>query len=190
MNMTKEIVLVLTAALVSVVASPLHAQTAAEALKPYVALKRPERQSDSCEGAQEERAWSFYGTLGVDASHPMLKIRQSHPYISIAIIVRARRHSQPSRERSPSRKTRSRYYRALRRPGRGSHSLGGFVDPYRSSESDSVRPEFIDPRHLLGTPITTWLSDSLTTKPSSKPEKCRRRIMICCYRAGKEQDVA
>ena len=25
---------------------------------------------------------------------------------------------------------------------------GGFVDPYRSPETDAVRPEFIDPRHL------------------------------------------
>ena len=44
MNLIKVIVLALTAALVPVVASPLHAQTAAEALKRYAALNKPERK--------------------------------------------------------------------------------------------------------------------------------------------------
>ena len=53
-------------------------------LKAYEALKNPERKMRLIEGAKKEGRLVFYGTLGVDASRPMLeKFRQSHPYISI-----------------------------------------------------------------------------------------------------------
>ena len=149
MNMTKEIVLVLTAALVSVVASPLHAQTAAEALKPYVALKKPERQIRLVEGAKKEARLVFYGTLGVDASVRCLRN-------SVKVIL----NISIGHYRSGSVGIHNRVVNEARA---GKHEVdiielsagpvadlirGGFVDPYRSSESDSVRPEFIDPRHF------------------------------------------
>ena len=64
--------------------SSVLAQTAGDVLKAYEALKKPERKMRLIEGAKKEGRLVFYGTLGVDASRPMLeKFRQSHPYISI-----------------------------------------------------------------------------------------------------------
>src|ERR1700746_2515938 len=72
------------AASLFILASPVHAQTAGEVLKRYESLKNPERKNRLIEEARKEGNLVFYGTLGVDASRPLLeKFRQAHPYISI-----------------------------------------------------------------------------------------------------------
>ena len=129
--------------------SPSHGQTAGEILKVYEPLKRLERKTKLMEGAKKEGLLVFYGTLGVDAARPMLeKFRQAHPYISIG------------HYRSGSTGI---YNRVVNEARAGKHEVdiielsagpvsdlirGGFVDPYHSSETDPVRTEFIDPRHL------------------------------------------
>jgi iron(III) transport system substrate-binding protein len=148
MNMVKTIAFVLSTLLLFVPLL-LNAQTAAEALKPYRTLNKTERQVRLIEGAKKEGSLVLYGTLGVDASRPMLeRFRQSHPYISIG------------HYRSGSVGIHNRVVNEARA---GKHEVdiielsagpvadlirGGLVDPYRSSEADRVRPEFIDPRHF------------------------------------------
>jgi iron(III) transport system substrate-binding protein len=141
--------IVLIASYLAVLASPMHAQTAGELLKVYETLKKPERKTRLIEGAKKEGRVVFYGTLGVDASRPMLeKFRQAYPYISV------------DHYRSGSVGI---YNRVVNEARAGKHEVdivelsagpvsdlvrGGFIDPYRSPETDAVRPEFIDPRHL------------------------------------------
>jgi iron(III) transport system substrate-binding protein len=141
--------MVLIAFCLAVGISPTHAQTAGAVLKVYETLKKPERKTRLIDGAKKEGRLVFYGTLGVDASRPMLeKFRQNYPYISI------------DHYRSGSVGI---YNRVVNEARAGKHEVdiielsagpvadlvrGGFIDPYRSSEMDAVRPEFIDPRHL------------------------------------------
>jgi hypothetical protein len=82
--------ILLAAADLCVFVSPIPAQTAGEVLKGYETLKNPERKSRLIEGARKEGNLVFYGTLGVDASRPLLeKFRQAHPIFRSAIIARA-----------------------------------------------------------------------------------------------------
>jgi len=134
---------------VFVASSSLHAQTAGEILKSYDSLKKPERKTRLIEAARKEGRLLFYGTLGVDAAQPMLeKFRQAHSYLSIG------------HYRSGSTGI---YNRVVSEARAGKHEVdiielsagpvadlvrGNIIDPYRSSESDGVRPEFLDPRHL------------------------------------------
>jgi iron(III) transport system substrate-binding protein len=149
MKMKRVIGIVILAILPSAPASPIHAQTAGEILKAYETLKKPERKTRLIEGAKKEGRLVVYGTLGIDAARPMLeKFRQAHPYISIG------------HYRSGSTGI---YNRVVNEGRAGKHEVdiielssgpvsdlirGGFVDPYRSPETEAVRPEFIDPRHL------------------------------------------
>src|SRR5262249_38331623 len=76
--------IVLIASCLAFPVSSLHAQTAGEILKVYETLKKPERKTRLIEAAKKEGRLVFYGTLGVDASRPMLeKFRQNYPYVSI-----------------------------------------------------------------------------------------------------------
>jgi iron(III) transport system substrate-binding protein len=141
--------ILLAAADLCVFVSPIPAQTAGEVLKGYETLKNPERKSRLIEGARKEGNLVFYGTLGVDASRPLLeKFRQAHPYISIG------------HYRSGSTGI---YNRVVNEARAGKHEVdiiensagpvsdlirSGLVDPYRSSETDAIRSEFIDSRHL------------------------------------------
>ena len=149
MNIKAVLGILLAAADLCVFVSPIPAQTAGEALKGYESLKNPERKSRLIEGARKEGNLVFYGTLGVDASRPLLeKFRQAHPYISIG------------HYRSGSTGI---YNRVVNEARAGKHEVdiiensagpvsdlirGGLVDPYRSSETDAIRSEFIDSRHL------------------------------------------
>jgi iron(III) transport system substrate-binding protein len=149
MNIKAVLGILLAAAELFVLASPIHAQTAGEVLKGYESLKNPERKSRLIEGARKEGNLVFYGTLGVDASRPLLeKFRQAHPYISIG------------HYRSGSTGI---YNRVVNEARAGKHEVdiiensagpvsdlirGGLVDPYRSPETDAIRSEFIDSRHL------------------------------------------
>ena len=149
MNIQAVIGIVISALSLTLTFSSIHAQTAGEILKAYESLKKPERKTRLVEGAKKEGRLVVYGTLGVDAARPMLeKFRQAHPYISIG------------HYRSGSTGV---YNRVVNEGRAGKHEVdiielsagpvadlirGGFVDPYRSPETDAVRPEFIDPRHL------------------------------------------
>ena len=149
MNIKAVLGILLAAADLCVFVSPIPAQTAGEVLKGYETLKNPERKSRLIEGARKEGNLVFYGTLGVDASRPLLeKFRQAHPYISIG------------HYRSGSIGI---YNRVVNEARAGKHEVdiiensagpvsdlirGGLVDPYRSSETDAIRSEFIDSRHL------------------------------------------
>jgi iron(III) transport system substrate-binding protein len=149
MKIETVIVVVVLAMYLAPSVSPSHAQTAGEILKVYEPLKRLERKTRLMEGAKKEGLLVFYGTLGVDAARPMLeKFRQAHPYISIG------------HYRSGSTGI---YNRVVNEARAGKHEVdiielsagpvsdlirGGLVDPYHSSETDAVRMEFIDPRHL------------------------------------------
>src|SRR5262245_7490205 len=149
MNLKPMLGVVLIAFCLAVGVSPMHAQTAGEVLKVYETLKNPERKTRLIDGAKKEGRLVFYGTLGVDASRPMLeKFRQNYPYISI------------DHYRSGSVGI---YNRVVNEARAGKHEVdiielsagpvadlvrSGFIDPYRSPETEAVRPEFIDPRHL------------------------------------------
>jgi iron(III) transport system substrate-binding protein len=149
MNIKAVLGILLTATELFAFALPIHAQTAGEVLKVYESLKNPERRSRLTEGARKEGNLVFYGTLGVDASRPLLeKFRQAHPYVSIG------------HYRSGSTGI---YNRVVNEARAGKHEVdiielsagpvsdlirAGLVDPYRSPETDSMRAEFIDPRHL------------------------------------------
>jgi ABC-type Fe3+ transport system substrate-binding protein len=149
MNIKPMLGIVLIASYLAALVSPMHAQTAGEVLKAYETLTKLQRKTRLIEGAKKEGRLVFYGTLGVDASRPMLeKFRQSYPYISI------------DHYRSGSVGI---YNRVVNEARAGKHEVdiielsagpvsdlirGGFVDPYRSTETDAVRQEFIDPRHF------------------------------------------
>ena len=149
MNIKAVIGMVILALSLALTFSLIHAQTAGDILKAYENLKKPERKTRLVEGAKKEGRLVVYGTLGVDAARPMLeKFRQAHPYISIG------------HYRSGSTGI---YNRVVNEGRAGKHEVdiielsagpvaelirSGFVDPYRSPETDAVRPEFIDPRHL------------------------------------------
>ena len=149
MNIKAVLGILLAATELSFFASPIRAQTAGEVLKVYESLKGPERKSRLIEGARKEANLVFYGTLGVDASRPLLeKFLQAHPYISIG------------HYRSGSTGI---YNRVVNEARAGKHEVdiiensagpvsdlirGGLVDPYRSPETDAIRSEFIDSRHL------------------------------------------
>jgi hypothetical protein len=186
MNIKPILVIVLIASYLAVLVSPMHAQTAGEVLKVYETLKKPERKAGLIEGAKKEGRLVFYGTLGVDASRPMLeKFRQGYPYISI------------DHYRSGSVGI---YNRVVNEARAGKHEVdiielsagpvsdlirGGFIDPYRSSEADTLHPEFMI-LDIFGTPTTIWLWDLPTTRIWSRPSRSRRRTKICCCRAGRE----
>jgi iron(III) transport system substrate-binding protein len=149
MNINVVIAILISALSLALTFSPIHAQTAGEILKAYESLKKPERKLRLVEGAKKEGRLVVYGTLGIDAARPMLeKFRQAHPYISIG------------HYRSGSTGV---YNRVINEGRAGKREVdiielsagpvsdlirGGFVDPYRSPETDAVRPEFVDPRHL------------------------------------------
>ena len=126
-----------------------YGQTAGEVLKGYDPLRKPDRKARLVEEAKKEGSLVFYGTLGVDAARPLLeKFRQAHPYISIG-------HYRSG--------TVGVYNRVVNEAKAGKHDVdiieisagpvadllrAGLIDPYRSAETDAVRPEFIDPRSL------------------------------------------
>jgi iron(III) transport system substrate-binding protein len=140
---------VLIASYLVVLVSPMHAQTAGQVLKVYETLNKPERKTGLIEGAKKEGRLVFYGTLGIDASRPMLeKFRQSHPYISID---HYRSGSVGIYNRVINEARAGKYEVDIIELSAGPVSdliRGGFIDPYLSSETTAVRPEFIDTRHL------------------------------------------
>jgi hypothetical protein len=84
MNIKPALAIVLLATHLAVPVSSVLARTAGDVLESYEALKKPERKMRLIEEAKKEGRLVFYGTLGVDASRPMLdRFRQSHSYISI-----------------------------------------------------------------------------------------------------------
>ncbi|MFQ5950094.1 MAG: ABC transporter substrate-binding protein, partial [Nitrospiria bacterium] len=129
--------------------SPAHAQTAGGILKSLEGLKEKERHSRLVEGAKKEGRLVFYGTLGIDASRPMLEeFRKSYPYLSIG---HYRSGESGIYNKVVNEGKAGRYAVDVIESSAGPvYSLiqGGFVDPYRSIESRAVRPEFVDPKRL------------------------------------------
>jgi len=139
----------LTACTALLFASPTLAQTAGGILKAYESLSKSERKSRLVEGAKKEGRLVFYGALGVDAAAPMLeKFRQSQPYLSIG-------HYRAGAVGI--------YNKVVNEAKGGKHEVdvielsagpvfelikGGLIDSYRSSESETVRSEFRDPRYF------------------------------------------
>jgi len=125
------------------------AQSAGDILKTYDALAKSEKRARLIDGAIKEGRFVFYGTLGVDAAAPMLeKFRQSHSYLSIGhyrgngsglfnkVVTEARGAKFEADVIEISAGPSAELIRA------------GYIDPYRSAEIETVRPEFRDPRHL------------------------------------------
>jgi iron(III) transport system substrate-binding protein len=127
----------------------VSAQTAGEILKSYEALEKSQRRAKLIEGAKKEGRLVVYGTLGVDAARPMLeKFRQSHPYVSIGHF-RSGSTGVYNRVVNEGRAGKQEVDIIELSAGPVSDLIrAGFVDPYRSPETDAVRREFIDPRHL------------------------------------------
>jgi iron(III) transport system substrate-binding protein len=144
--------LLFISAVLLLLARPAAPQTSGEILKAYESLSHSERRAHLIEQAKKEARLVFYGSLGVDASAPLLeKFRQAHPYISIG------------HYRSSAVGVHNRIVNEARG---GKHEVDvielsagpvsdliktGLVDAYRSPESKAMRPEFIDPRHLWNT---------------------------------------
>lgn len=138
-----------SAVLIAGMLSPADPQTAGEVLKSYDTLEKPERRNKLVEGAKKEGRLVVYGTLGIDAARPMLeKFRQSYPYISIGHF-RSGSTGVYNRVVNEGRAGKQEVDIIELSAGPVSDLIrGGFVAPYRSPETDAVRPEFIDPRHL------------------------------------------
>jgi len=132
----------------SVVASTA-AQTAGEILKSYDALPKSEKRARLIDGAKKEGRFVFYGTLGVDAAAPMLeKFRQAHPYLSIG---HYRGNGSGLFNKVVTEARGSKFEADVIEISAGPSAeliRSGFIDPYRSSEFDAVRPEFRDPKNL------------------------------------------
>jgi iron(III) transport system substrate-binding protein len=133
----------------TLIAASSWAQSGGEILKSYESLAKSEKRSRLIEGAQKEGRLVFYGTLGVDAAAPMLdKFRQAHPYLSIGhyraggsavfnkIVTEARGGKYDADVIEISAGPSAELIR------------NGYVDPYRSVEADTVRPEFRDAKNL------------------------------------------
>jgi len=140
-------ILILIAGLVF--SSPAYAQTAGEILKSLKGLKGQERRQRLIDGAKKEGRLVFYGTLGIDASRPMLeKFTEAHPYLTIG---HYRSGESGVYNKVVNEGKAGRYAVDVIEGSAGPvYALiqGGFVDPYRSVESRAVRPEFVDPKHL------------------------------------------
>ena len=67
---------------------------------------------------------------------------------------------------------------------------GGFVDPYRSPETDAMRPEFIDPRHLWSAYHYLVVGLAYNKNLRQNRTRCRRPIKIFCCRAGEVRKMS
>jgi iron(III) transport system substrate-binding protein len=138
--------------LVLLLTSLAVAQTSGELLKSYESLSKSERRARLIEFAKKEARLVFYGSLGVDASGPMLeKFRQAHPYISIGH-YRASAVGVHNRVVNEARGGKHEVDVIELSAGPVSDLIkSGLVDAYRSPESEAMRPEFVDPRHVWNT---------------------------------------
>lgn len=132
----------------SVVASTA-AQNAGEILKSYDTLPKSEKRARLIDGAKKEGRFVFYGTLGVDAAAPMLeKFRHGHPYLSIG---HYRGNGSGLFNKVVTEARGSKFEADVIEISAGPSAeliRSGFIDPYRSSEFDAIRPEFRDPKNL------------------------------------------
>ena len=131
------------------IAASAKAQSAGEILKSYDALSKPDKRARLIDGAKKEGRFVFYGTLGVDAAAPMLeKFRQAYPFLTIGhyrgngsglfnkVVTEARGGKFEADVIEISAGPSAELIRA------------GYIDPYRSSEIETVRPEFRDSKNL------------------------------------------
>jgi iron(III) transport system substrate-binding protein len=131
------------------IAATVSAQSAGDILKAYDSLGKSEKRARLVDGAKKEGRFVFYGTLGVDAAAPMLeKFRQAFPYLTIGhyrgngsglfnkVVTEARGSKFEADVIEISAGPSAELIRA------------GYIDPYRSSEIETVRPEFRDGKNL------------------------------------------
>ncbi len=125
------------------------AQTAGDILKTYDALAKSEKRARLIDGAKKEGRFVFYGTLGVDAAAPMLeKFRQANPYLSIG---HYRGNGSGLFNKVVTEARGSKFEADVIEISAGPSAeliRGGYIDPYRSTEIETVRSEFRDPRNL------------------------------------------
>jgi iron(III) transport system substrate-binding protein len=130
-------------------ATPCKAQTAGDILKAYEPLTKSEKRSRLIEGAKKEGHFVFYGTLGIDAAAPMLeKFRQTHPFLAIG---HYRGGGSAVYNRIVTEARGGKYDADLIEISAGPAAelmRSGYIDPYRSTEAETVRAEFRDPKHL------------------------------------------
>lgn len=125
------------------------AQSAGDILKTYETLGKSDKRARLIDGAKKEGRFVFYGTLGVDAAAPMLeKFRQAHSYLTIGhyrgngsglfnkVVTEARGSKFEADVIEISAGPSAELIRA------------GYIDPYRSTEIETVRPEFRDGKNL------------------------------------------
>ena len=131
------------------IAASASAQTAGDVLKTYEALAKLDKRARLIDGAKKEGRFVFYGTLGVDAAAPMLeKFRQTHPFLTIGHY----RGNGSGLFNKVVTETRGSKFEAdvIEISAGPSAELirSGYIDPYRSTEIETVRPEFRDARNL------------------------------------------
>jgi iron(III) transport system substrate-binding protein len=177
-----------SAVLLAAIISPVDAQTAGEVLKPYVGLDKSQRRNKLIEGAKKEGRLVVYGTLGIDAARPMLeKFRQSHPYLSIGHF-RSGSTGVYNRVVNEGRAGKQEVDIIELSAGPVSDLIrAGFVDPYRSPETDAVRPEFIDPRHLWTAYhyLVVGLAYNKNLVKASEVPKTYQDLLLPRWRGGK-----
>ena len=129
--------------------APSFGQTANDVLKPYETLAKSEKRARLIEGAKKEGRFVFYGTLGVDAAAAMLeKFRQSHPYLTVGH-YRGGGSAVYSKVVTEARAGKLDVDIIEISAGPSAELIrNGYVDPYRASEAEAVRPEFRDARNL------------------------------------------
>ncbi len=129
--------------------SPTYARTAGEILKSLEGLEEPDRTARLIEGAKKEGRLVFYGSLGIDASRPLLKkFRESHPYLTIGHY----RSGEAGIYNKIANEARAGRFAAdviESLPATAAALIqGSLIDPYHSPHSQALQPEFIDPKDL------------------------------------------
>jgi len=131
------------------IATSAAAQSAGDILKTYDALPKSDKGARLIDGAKKEGRLVFYGTLGVDAAAPMLeKFRQAHPYLSIG---HYRGNGSGLFNKVVTEARGSKFEADVIEISAGPSAElihSGYIDPYRSSEIETMRPEFRDPKNL------------------------------------------
>jgi iron(III) transport system substrate-binding protein len=131
------------------IAANAAAQSAGDILKSYESLPKSDKRARLIDGAKKEGRFVFYGTLGVDAAAPMLeKFRQAHPYLTIG---HYRGNGSGLFNKVVTEARGSKFEADVIEISAGPSAeliRSGHVDPYRSSEIETVRSEFRDAKNL------------------------------------------
>ena len=131
------------------IAANAAAQSAGDILKTHDSLAKADKRARLIDGAKKEGRFVFYGTLGVDAAAPMLeKFRQAFPYLSIG---HYRGNGSGLFNKVVTEARGSKFEADIIEISAGPSAeliRAGYIDPYRSTEIETVRPEFRDGKNL------------------------------------------